>query len=182
MIAAATSDSDALRPSGLSLAVAAVISSAVAPARRIFQSSTSRPIPVVGQPTGQTQLTVTPSDASSTAKDSRSPIRPNLLASAPLREELLEALEIERVLTDLEHVPRRSRPENAGGQHLSQPRHVQLDHLGRRFRHLLAPEGLDELLQRDGVIRVEKEPGEERPLLAPAELERRATVAYLERP
>src|SRR5262249_21924774 len=75
--ASATSASVALRPSGFVRAVAAMISSAVALARRIFQSSTFCPIPVVGQPTGQTTFAVTWSWASSTAIDSIRPISPN---------------------------------------------------------------------------------------------------------
>ena len=78
--ASATSASVALRPSGLVRAVEAMISSGVLPAVRTFQSSTSWPIDVVGQPTGQTQLTVTPSGASSTASDSIRPMSPNLEA------------------------------------------------------------------------------------------------------
>ena len=67
MMALTTSSSVGLRPSGMSAAVAARISAGAAPVVRYLQASTSRPMPVVETPTGQTQLTVTPSGASSPA-------------------------------------------------------------------------------------------------------------------
>ncbi|MCP9955493.1 hypothetical protein LUX33_48885 [Actinomadura madurae] len=79
--ASATSSSVALRPRGLVAAVASMICAGGRPVRPVFHSTTRRPISVVGQPTGHTQLAVTPAGASSAATDSVSPTSPNLDAT-----------------------------------------------------------------------------------------------------
>ena len=59
------------------------------------------------------------------------------------------------------------------GKRLPQLRDVDLHHLLRRVRHVLAPEGVDDLLAGDGAVRVQEQDREERPLLPRRDLQRR---------
>jgi hypothetical protein len=83
--------------------------------------------------------------------------RPALLAQP------VEADEVERLGADLERVARAAGDERAGGQHLAQPRDVDLDHLGRRRRCVMAPQVLDETVDRDRTVGVEQQASQQRP-------------------
>jgi hypothetical protein len=101
--------------------------------------------------------------------------RPALVAQAG------EAGDVDRFRREREHVAGRSRQQDLGRQHLAQLRHVELHHLDRRLRRVVAPEVVDEPLDRDGPVDVEHQPGEQRARPAAAELERHRAVGSLER-
>jgi hypothetical protein len=56
---------------------------------------------------------------------------------------------------------------------------VDLHHLLRRVRHVLAPERVDELLAGDRAVRVQEQDREERPLFARRDLHRHAIAQNL---
>ena len=70
--------------------------------------------------------------------------RPCASACASVGDRALEAGEVELVVADLEQVAGSTRVEPRLRQRLAQLRDVDLHHLLRRVRHVLAPEGVDD--------------------------------------
>ena len=106
------------------------------------------------------------------------------LRPAPARASANDALEpgeVELVRLELEGVARRARVQLRGGQHLAQLRDVDLHHLLRGLRDVLAPEVVDDPVERDRAVGVEEQEREERPLLACRDLQRRMTIEHLQR-
>ncbi len=101
---------------------------------------------------------------------------------APAAQQLLRAEGVNLLGGDVELVPRRARDQHPRRQHLPQLGDVDLDHLGRRVRRLLAPEVVDQPRGRHGPPGAEREHGEERPLLAASEGDGVAAVEDLEGP
>ena len=100
---------------------------------------------------------------------------------APLARQPLEALGVDRLRSRVQDVPRRAGLERPLREHLAQPGDVDLHHLGRAVGQLLAPQVVQQPLDRDGAPGVEQQAGEQRPLLARPEIERGAAVARLQR-
>ncbi len=93
---------------------------------------------------------------------------------APIVDEPLEPPGIDCLRVGVELVPR-----SPGGQHLpsadrfqrpTEFRHVNLDRVRCRARGMLAPQQVDEPIDRDDLSRVQQQDREERPLLRRAEL------------
>ena len=93
----------------------------------------------------------------------------------------VEAHDVDRLRVDLDEVAGRAREEHVGRQQLAQLRDVDLDHLRRRVGHGVAPEVVDEAVDRDRAVGRHEQPGQQRPLLEAAERERRAAVEHLHR-
>ena len=87
----------------------------------------------------------------------------------------LEAGQVELVVADLEQVAGSACLQPRLRKRLPQLRDVDLHHLLRRVRHVLAPEGVDDLLAGDGAVRVQEQDREERPLLARRDLHLRGS-------
>ena len=101
------------------------------------------------------------------------------VVQAPRRAQLVEAPEVGRAVQD---VARRAGLQRTGRQHLAQLRDGDVDHLHGRRRLVLAPQVLEQRVDRDGPPGLEREPGEQRALPRPAEADGRAVVADLQRP
>ena len=85
------------------------------------------------------------------------------------RGEAHELADIQHAPGRLQHVPRRPRRDRRSlGQRRSQPRHVLVDHVLRAGGTRLAPDAVDQALDRDGLADVEQEDGEDRALTPPA--------------
>ena len=67
------------------------------------------------------------------------------------------------------------------GQHLTQVRDVDLHHLLRRLGHVLAPELVDDALDRERPVGVDEEERQEGALLAAPQPHLAIPVAHLER-
>ena len=93
----------------------------------------------------------------------------------------LEPCEVQRLRLAGERVAARARDEHARGQHLAQLGDVDLHHLRRRLRWVLAPEIGDEALGRDSAVGVQGQPGEQRSGLAASKLHRCGSIAHFER-
>ena len=107
---------------------------------------------------------------------------PALGLRAPrLGEQLFEALEIELPLANLDHVTGRARQQRLRGQHLTQPRHVDLYSLDRSVGHCITPEIVDQPRYRDRPVRVQKQDCEQRPLPPTGKRQDRLTVGDFER-
>ena len=91
------------------------------------------------------------------------------LGAAGLLDEPLEAVEIELLAGELEHVAGRERDEQlgAGAERLAQPRDARLERAGVRLRGLLRPQLLDQPARRDDLVRVEQEQREQAALALP---------------
>jgi hypothetical protein len=100
---------------------------------------------------------------------------------APLRDEPLEARQVELVLVHVEQVARRTRLESRLWQELAQLRDVDLHHLLGGARDFLAPEVVDDAVARDRPVRVQEQQCEERALLARRDPQRRIAVEDLQR-
>jgi hypothetical protein len=98
---------------------------------------------------------------------------------APRRAQLVEAPEIRRGVED---VARRAGLQGPVRQHLAQLRDGDVDHLHGGRRLMLAPQVLEQRVDRDGAPGLEREPGEQGALTRPAEADGRAIGADLQRP
>jgi hypothetical protein len=100
-----------------------------------------------------------------------------------LREEPFEPVRVEPVGVELQAVPVLPGDDQvaAAGQRLAQPRHMDLDGLGRRGGRVLAPELLDQPVGAERLVGVQHQHGEQRTLLAPSERDFTALVEDLER-
>jgi len=87
-----------------------------------------------------------------------------------LRLQALEALEVEFALFDPQQIARSLRLHALSSKLLAQLGDVHLERLAGRFRRLLLPECIDEVVRRDDMVRVEQKYGQERALLVPAEV------------
>ena len=85
--------------------------------------------------------------------------------AAAVGERALETGDVELVLAHLEHVARAACVQSRLRQRLPQLRDLDLHHLLRRVRNVLAPERVDELFARDRAVRVQEQDRKERPLL-----------------
>ena len=77
-----------------------------------------------------------------------------------------EASEVDLVVCRLEQVARSTRQESPFRKCLAQLRDVDLHHLLCRFRHLLTPQGVHELLASDGAVGLQQQDRQQRPLLS----------------
>src|SRR5262249_47346153 len=108
----------------------------------------------------------------------------------PVREEVLEAFGVEAAGLDSEQVPAGTRQQDRAGFALRQarferpaePGDMDLQGIPRGGRRSHAPQAVDQLIARGGLVGVEKEDREQRSLLAGAERYWTALVADLERP
>ena len=105
------------------------------------------------------------------------------LARAGLLEQPLEAHRIDIVARELQLIAAAARDDAAVAvEHPPQVRHVELHHLRRARRRLLAPQPLRQAIRGNRPPHLEREHREDRPLLAGAQLDRPIPEANLERP
>jgi hypothetical protein len=93
----------------------------------------------------------------------------------------LESVEIELLPLEHDRISRRPRVERSRGQHLTQVRDVDLHHLLRRLGHVLAPELVDDALDRERPVGVDEKERQEGALLAAPQPHLALSVANLER-
>src|SRR5438093_2112301 len=98
-----------------------------------------------------------------------------------LRNEALEAVQVELVRLELEGISGRARVQQPRRQHLSQLRDVDLHHLLRALRHVLAPQLVNDAIDRQRPVGVDEEERQQRPLFAAAQTQLATAVANLER-
>ena len=101
------------------------------------------------------------------------------LTEAARRPELLEALQVRRAVDRVAGSAGLQRPLR---EDLAQLRDGDVDHLHRGRRLLLAPEVLQQRVDRDDPPRLQEQAREQRTLPWAAERDRRAVVASLQRP
>ena len=107
---------------------------------------------------------------------------PSSSAARPSALQALEAHDVDRLRVDVERVAGLAGLQRPGRQRLAQRRDVDVDHLDRRLRDVLAPQVVDEALDRDRPVGVQQQPREQRARLATPELERLAVaVEHLQR-
>ena len=82
---------------------------------------------------------------------------------------------------DPEQVAGRPRHEDVGAEELAELADEVLERRLRGARRLLAPEGVEQAVGRDGAAGLEEQDGEERPLLGAPEREGDAVSPHLER-
>ncbi len=106
------------------------------------------------------------------------------LGGAGLLDEALEAVEIELLGGELDHVAGRERDEQLGAraERLAQARDARLERAGVRLRGLVRPQLLDQPARRDDLVRVEQEQREQAALPLPGHLQGAVSVQHLERP
>jgi hypothetical protein len=90
-------------------------------------------------------------------------------------------VQIELLALELEHVARRTRDDARGPERLPQLRDVYLEGSRRGRRWALAPEGVDQAILRDDLVRVQQEEGEQGPLLSAAHGKRARPLPNLQR-
>ena len=103
------------------------------------------------------------------------------LRSAPVRDPLLEPVDVELPRPDAECIASCQRLETAVAQDAAQLGDVVLDDLRRRRRRLLGPELVDQPVRRERFVRVDQQKREQRALLAAADRDLPPVVADLER-
>ena len=112
--------------------------------------------------------------------------RPFELAAAEriarLAREPLEAVQIDVVVGDAQHVAGRGRLHALGPDDLAELRDVPVQRRGRGLGRLAAPDELDQPLARHDLVRMHEERREERALPGAAERERLPTGDDLQRP
>ncbi len=105
------------------------------------------------------------------------------LAGARLLEQPLEAHRVDILARHLQLIAAATRDDAAVAvEHPPQVRHVELHHLRRARRRLLAPQPLRQAVRRHRPPHLEREHRENRPLLAGAQLDGPIPEANLERP
>src|SRR5215216_687835 len=97
---------------------------------------------------------------------------------APLGDKPPELVEVEPVAIDLHRVAGWPRLEDAGAQHLTEARDVNLEHLRGGRGHALAPEIIDQALTGDGAARVQQQVGQQGALLRAPEPDRVPLVVF----
>jgi hypothetical protein len=93
----------------------------------------------------------------------------------------LEASEVELVLCHPQAVAGRPRLQALLAERLAQPGDVHLQRLLGRLRRLVLPQGLDQAVTRDDLVRVQKQNGEQGALLAAVEIDLSPVLRHLER-
>ena len=93
----------------------------------------------------------------------------------------LEALEVECPFLDADQVAGGLGDDRVVAEQLAQLRDVHLDGRGRGLRGCAAPDLVDQAIASDGLVGVEQEQGEQRPLLRTPELQHAAVLLDLER-
>ena len=96
--------------------------------------------------------------------------------------ELLEPVEVERVPLELDQVARGPRAQQPGGQQLAQLRDQDLHHLGSGVGDVVAPEVVDQPIDRHHPSGIEQQQRQQRPLLACRQLYGPGLIDRLERP
>ena len=99
-----------------------------------------------------------------------------------MRDEPLEAPQVERVRLDLDQVAGRTGDEDVRREHLAEVRDVRLEDVDRCLGRLLAPELVDQAIARDDLVRSGEEERKQRALPRAAQGERVPAVDCLERP
>ena len=88
---------------------------------------------------------------------------------ATQRKQPLEAIEVQLVGHDLEHVAGRPPRYATVSERLAQPRDVVVERVGGGRWRALSPDAVDQPVARDGGVRVQQQDREERALLGPAQ-------------
>jgi hypothetical protein len=101
---------------------------------------------------------------------------------ASLADQATEVAGVERGLVDSEAVSGRAGCDRVRADDASQLRDVGLQHLGRGRRRPLAPELVDQPLDRDGLVRMEQQDAEQRALLRRVKCDRAGVVRDVQRP
>ena len=94
----------------------------------------------------------------------------------------LEAHQVDGLRVDLQRVARRVRAQDPVRQRLAELRDVDVDHLHRGVRDVLAPQVVHEPVDGHRPVGLQQQPGEQRPRLAPAEAQRLLAVQHLQWP
>ena len=100
---------------------------------------------------------------------------------AALLAQPLEPQQVDGLRRDLEPVARRTRLQRPARQDLAELRDVDVHHLHRRGGHALAPQRVDERIDRHGPVRLEQQAGEQRALALPTGGHGHAAVHDLQR-
>ena len=103
------------------------------------------------------------------------------LLVAVLVEQLAEAVQVELIRRDVQHVAGRLRLEPAGAELPPQPRHVALQLRLRGRGRRLAPERVDEPVLGDDLVRAQQQIAEQRALPPALDGERTAILHHLQR-
>ena len=106
---------------------------------------------------------------------------PAACALLPFFELLPEAVDVELARLDTERITSRLRLQTVVAQDAAQLRDIVLEDLRRRRRRPLVPELVDQPVGRKGLVRMDQQKREQRPLLAAPERELSSLVADLER-
>jgi hypothetical protein len=93
----------------------------------------------------------------------------------------VEASDVDRRRIDLDEVAGRAGHEQRRRQQLAQLRDEDLHHLGGRLGRGLAPDVVDEAVDRHRTVGREEQAGQQRPLLEPAEHDRCVAVEHFHR-
>ena len=102
------------------------------------------------------------------------------LGACRLGRQPLEPAQVELVRFAAEDVARRARLDRTVAERLAQLRDVDLERRRRRRRRRVGPELVDQPLDRDDPAGLEREDGQERPLLATTDRDRPAVAPHLE--
>ena len=103
------------------------------------------------------------------------------LAQRTARHQSLEAVEVELTRLDDEQVAGSAPQDATCAQHPAQPRHVAVERLRRAPGWMLPPQPGDQPVARHRLVRAEEQHREQCALLRPAERERGAVAARLDR-
>src|SRR5207342_1520152 len=90
-------------------------------------------------------------------------------------------MKIELILPEDECVARGARADAFRVQHLAEARDIDLHHLLRRLGHVLAPEAVDDSIERECPIHVDQEQRQKRSFLSAAQRHLAIAVTHLER-
>ena len=113
----------------------------------------------------------------------RPPPERERLRQRAVLDEPLEAVDVELAVVHPQEVARRTRDDAIGAERLPQRVYVHLQRARAARRRLLAPDPVDQAVDRDDLVRVEQEQRQESPRSRAAERHGRAVVAHdLERP
>ena len=99
-----------------------------------------------------------------------------------LGDQAPETLEVELARLDVQPVGAAPGHDPLGAERLAQPVDVDLQRADRGLRRPLAPDRVDELAARHGLVRAQQQIGEDGALLRAAERQRPSTEPRLERP
>ena len=106
--------------------------------------------------------------------------RPLGVGHARLADQAFEACHVKLGAVDAQDVARRTRHQAALPEHLAQPRHVELDALGRGRRRRRAPEIVEQAVDRDDLVGVQQKHRQQRPLLPAADHQHAIALEHLQ--